>query len=266
MTRQQILDYDADSPLWVNFQQWVRDKDDYSYARALKEWATDVRRVWWLYTKVGFDNATRESDILATQRVLQVDRLDGVLGSSRVYRSAEVLYSEDVEDSSEIHNSQHIRRSKNIFDSKWVADSELVESSSLITGSKQVYHSSNTKDSQLIADSSGVINSWGIRSSKLIQNSGLCANSSNLNNCLMCFGLSDKKNHIFNQPVDAAFLEMFTTLVVPVWQSMTFTNTESYYTTYGYNLSAEARELICTLPHFDAGIAYAITLDEEWLK
>ena len=266
MTRQQILEYKTDNPMWTDFQRWVQANNDYSYARALKEWATDVERIWWLYTQVGLDDVTRESDILATQAALQVDRLDGVFGSIKVHRSTNVRYSADVEDSSSIYNSQHIHQSKEIDCGRWVTDSEQIDHSSLINHSEQVYFSENIKDSRLVVDSSVIINSWGIRNSTLIQNSGLCANSSNLNKCIMCFGLFNKKNHIFNQPVDDAFMEMLASSMTPAWQSTVFTNLDSYYTTYGYKMSEEARELIRTLPHFDAGIAYAITLDAEWLK
>ena len=264
MTKEQILAYHTDDQNWIALQDWVKGIDTFSFERAVDGWANIPERIWWLYVNVGFDNIDRDHQIM--EQTLNIDRIEGLWYSDNIKGSRDVHYSTDVIDSSNISKGRHVQRSSGIFQSDWVTESRFVFESSLVIGSQNVHTGQNISNSAWIANSNNIINSWSARNSSLLQDCALCADSTGLKNCMLCFGLSNCENHIFNQPVDTAFIEMLRTTLIPARQTVDFINEKNVAALFGYTMSDESRALIRTLPHFNTGIAYAITLDPAWLK
>lgn len=127
--------------------------------------------------------------------------------STNVIQSEYVFHSEDVEYSDNIAQSKNVERSGQIFGSEFVYDSRKV------LQSNNINHSHNIVSSNYVLNSHDVYNAISIKRSgyitdavmgntKRITDSYFISSCQDIEKCLFCQGINNKKYHVFNKEVD----------------------------------------------------------------
>lgn len=130
--------------------------------------------------------------------------------SSYVSHSLKVIESQYVYRSQQVTYSNHIYYSNNIFCSEQVEHSFDINAGTFIVKSSDIANSSNVVRGDNVHNSTYIHSSENIEFCQYVYKSVKAENSmlsgflTNCTNCLLCFGIEDKQNMLFNQQMSAA--------------------------------------------------------------
>lgn len=213
--------------------------------------------------------------------------------SSNIKCSSHILRSSEISDSTYIADSINIIQSSVVGKSKKVIGSQQIYGCYNIDNSQKIVYSNDVKESYNIVSSNNIVNSNSIfygeqvfnsfavygteeHLARNIQNSAFIAKSSELEYCMFCANLQNKKYHLFNQPISEEeflkiktaldfFLQKFESNYLEHWYEvgeMPWRPPVSLSQKFHYRkLSDEFWEWVQTLPGYRPELLYCITLN-----
>ena len=232
------------------------------------------RELYW--DKVGVDKESRGTCYISSN----------VINSHYVSRANNVENSEYVFVSESVYDSEVVFGCTNVENSGEIYDSEFIEDCRRVNNSRNVVRSNNIAASTFVVDSNSIINSSiitnssyvGGLSSARVSDSAFIDNCEDIDHCLFCTGIKDKKYLLFNKPIDpkqfelirkqmTRILDNWSTCLVYEWPEATVNiekprlirNAEKQY----QNLPDTFWRWVKTLPGYDPEILYAITYSKE---
>ena len=211
---------------------------------------------------------------------------------SYVVNSSNVSDSNHIFDSEDISGCDNISNSNNVEDSGQIFNSEFIYTSRRILNCKNVTNSSNIVNSDYVVKSRSVYNAATVKNSayvldlkqgntKQINGSQFISSCQDLENCLFCYGINNKKYHIFNKEISPDEFDLITKqmksilkdwemALVVAWPEETVPVDEPQIE---YNIIKQFAELpdkfwrwVKTLPGYDPMIMYGITMQENLLN
>ena len=241
--------------------------------------STSLKEQAAYHAKLGNDEQSRQtlyhSDHIVQSRYVtnssDVYASDHIFTSSKVSFSDNVINSKLVENSNRVYLSSYVTSSSKILGSSNVTDSRNIVNSKFVVSSTNIFHGD-------VITNSHFINSFSFGRTTNITDSAFISDCKNLNKCLFCTNISDVEYHIFNKPInerhfDIIVKQMHTILgdteamLTLEWPSYTIPidtprinrNIIKQYST----LPKEFWEWVKTLPNYDSGLLYTITLNPE---
>lgn len=252
----------------------------------------------------GFANLTTTEEEQAAYRAkLNIDCDENnytIYESDNIHNSKYVTHSSRIFDSSYIFNCEEITRSDDILQSQNVEDSSLVYDSEFVYNSHHILKCKNVTNSHEIVCSDYVIESHHIMQAaavkrsawvtdfhfgltKQITDSYFISRGQNLEHCMFCYGLDNKKYHIFNKEVSPEEFEVIHRQLFSIlkdWQPEFVVDDEWPEQQIPLDAPRVQRNIIkqfanlpdkfwrwvMTLPGYDPAILYAITYQPITLR
>ena len=211
-----------------------------------------------------------------------------VTHSNNVENGGYIFHCEDVTNSNNVLNSKNIENSFQVYDSEFVYDSQRILKGRNVNNSKDIVYSDYIIDSHHIMYAAAVTNSAWITDlsfglTKRITDSYFISRGENLDHCLFCYGISDKKYCLFNKEITPQEYELIKKQMFSVlkdWQPELVVNNEWTENTIPLDAPQIQRNIIkqfaklpesfwrwvTTLPGYDPAVLYAITYQPSLLK
>lgn len=210
-----------------------------------------------------------------------------VTHSSRITDSKHVFHSEDITASNNILQSNNIENSSLVYGSEFVFDSDKVLQSKNVTNGCRVVCSDYVFNSHDIYNAASVKNSafvggLSIGATKRIDNCLFVADCEDLEHCMLCHNLHNKKYCLFNKEISVEEYEIIKRQMTSIlagwkptlvhedeWPSETIPldtpRIERNIAKQYANLPEKFWRWVKTLPNYDPMVLYTITYNKNLL-
>lgn len=244
----------------------------------------------WIYSKFSTTAEEKaayyeETKVDCNEYNYTIYESDNITFCSYVVNSSNISDSNHVFDSEDVSGCDNVSGSNNVEDSGQVFNSEFVYTSRCVLNSKNVTNGANIINSNYVVKSHSIYNAAAVKNSafvtdvlqgntKQINGSQFISSCQDLENCLFCYGINNKKYHIFNKEVSPdefdlivkqmkSILKNWTLTLVVRWPDTTIPldepKIERNITKQFAGLPDKFWRWVATLPGYDPMILYQIT-------